>query len=110
MRRIYLFVFLLSVLFLTPPANSNGQGRAMIPGLREGEKQMNAPLDPPAFQAHRTIDGPALSQEAAELARLSSIVPGQIEELRAGKFHKDLTDELKRIEKLAKHLRTEVSP
>ena len=113
MRRMCLLVLLLLAVFLTPTTNSNGQGRVLVPGLREGEKQIsaaNAALDPPAFQSRRPLDGAALSRDALELARLSSIVPGQIEELRAGKVHKDLADELKRIEKLAKHLRSEVSP
>ena len=109
MRRVYLLVFLFFVL-LSSTSDSHGQGRLPIPGLRDGDKQINAELDPSAYREHKTIDGAALSRDAAELARLSSIVPGHIEEFRGGKLHKDLADELKRIEKLAKHLRSEVSP
>ncbi len=113
MRRVYLLAFFFLVVFATATNKSHGQERSMVPGLRAGEKQINTAnleMDPPAFQSRRPLDGAALSRDAAELARLSSIVPGQIEQLKAGKFHKDLAEELKRIEKLAKHLRTEVAP
>jgi hypothetical protein len=37
-------------------------------------------------------------------------VPAQIEQVTKNQYPKDLTDNLKRIERLAKHLRTEVTP
>jgi hypothetical protein len=110
MRRVYLSACLLLVICLAAAIKLDGQGRSLIPGLHKGEQEIERGVDPPAFQAKRQLDGQALSRDAAELARLSSIVPGQIEELKAGKLHRDLADELKRIEKLARHLRSEVSP
>lgn len=55
------------------------------------------------------MDPTILRQEAEELARLSAGVPSQMGQVTDGKMPKDLADQLKRIEKLAKHLRTEIS-
>jgi hypothetical protein len=81
------------------------------PGLREAAKRINAPLDPPAFAPGRGAPDPArLEDEAAELARLSADIPAQIQKVNHRLLPKDLNDQLKRIEKLAKHLRSEVRP
>jgi gas vesicle protein len=58
----------------------------------------------------RKIDLTLVKQEADELKKLADGVPAQIEMLAKNQYPKDLTDNLKRIEKLAKHLRTEVTP
>ena len=50
-----------------------------------------------------------LRQEAEELAKLSAALPSQMDQVSQGKIPKELGDELKRIEKLAKHLRAEIS-
>ena len=51
-----------------------------------------------------------LRQEAAELARLSQAVPQQIDQVAQGQLPKDLSGNLKQIEKLAKRLRAELAP
>ena len=109
---IFPFLFFSACLFL-PLANAYAQGgRPIPPGVREADKQTNAPVEPPtASQAARTkgADPAVLRQEADELAQLSAGVPSDISLLANGKLPKDLQDKLKRIEKLAKHLRGELS-
>jgi len=78
--------------------------------LHEGEKRMNAPLDPPVFSPGKNVDLARLHNEAAELARLSAAIPAQVDQVNKGQIPKDLSDQLKRIEKLAKHLRSEIMP
>jgi hypothetical protein len=51
-----------------------------------------------------------LKQEARELAQLSAGLPSEVGLLAQGQLHKDLAEKLKRIEKLAKHLRSEITP
>jgi len=87
-----------------------GQAHPVPPGLKEAEKRVNAPLEPP-LEAKRKAPIPAqLKQEADELAQLSSGIPADIGLVGQGQLPKGLGDRLKRIEKLAKHLRTEIFP
>ena len=86
------------------------QGRPIPPGVREADKQSNAPLDPPAVSKLQKVDPKKLKEEADELAKLSAAVPPQVAQVAQGQLPKDLPDQLKRIEKLAKHLRGEIYP
>ncbi len=65
---------------------------------------------PPPLPPHRTVSPDDLKRDAAELARLSQLVPGEIEALNKGVLNKDLESQLKQIEKLSKKLRQEVHP
>lgn len=109
MRKIVLF-FSLTWLCYVATLLVHPQGRPIPPGVREADKQMNAPLEPPASPKRRATNHAQLSSEARELAELSSSIPAQIEQVNKGQVPKDLGDQLKRIEKLAKHLRSEVLP
>ena len=79
-------------------------------GLREGQKRIDVPLEPPVVFAKKGSDPTQLRNEAEELARLSAGIPAQIQSVNQRLLPKDLNDRLKRIEKLAKHLRSEVAP
>ena len=50
-----------------------------------------------------------LRQEADELAQLSAGLPSDLAHVAHGQLPKDLAEKLKRIEKLARHLRSELS-
>jgi small-conductance mechanosensitive channel len=69
---------------------------------------MSAPLDPPVVFAAKPADTTQLAQDAEELARLSAAIPDQIRNVNQ-KLPKDLSDQLKQIEKLAKRLRSQIS-
>jgi hypothetical protein len=84
--------------------------RPIPPGLREADKQTNSPLEPPATPKPPKVDPKKLQEEADELAKLSAAVPPQVAQVTQGQLPKDLSDQLKRIEKLAKHLRGEIYP
>jgi len=92
------------------PATNLGQ-RPIPPGVREADKQSNKPLEPPITAVHNTprTDPAKLRQEADELAQLSEGVPSDLARADHGQLPKDLADKLKRIEKLARHLRNELS-
>lgn len=107
--------FIMSILFASClmffASGDYGQGgRPIPPGVREADKQTNAPIEPPAKFKLKTTDPAVLKQEAEELAKLSASLPSQVDQLSQGKVPKDLADQLKRIEKLAKHLRSEIAP
>jgi len=67
-------------------------------------------LDPPVYLARKGTDPARLADEAEELARLSAGIPAQIQNVNRKLLPKDLSSQLKQIEKLAKHLRSELGP
>jgi hypothetical protein len=94
---------------MSSSSNGKGQARPIPPGLHEGEKKINAPIEPPVNFKQRPVDPTRLKQEADELAKLSAALPSQIDLVSRGQLPKDLADQLKRIEKLARQLRSEIS-
>ena len=109
MRKLFLSLVLMALCsFLSSSANPGSQHRPVPPGLHEGEKQINKPLDPPLIDT----PGPnaaTLKKEADELAQLASGLPSDLARVARGQLPKDLADKLKRIEKLARNLRNELS-
>jgi hypothetical protein len=57
---------------------------------------------------HR-VDVTQLKMEARELTTLTQALPAQMEQIGNGQLPKELIDNLKKIEKLAKHIRGEIS-
>lgn len=110
MRSFLLSIVLIGSGVVLSANNSRGQYRPIPPGLREGEKRINAPLDPPVLSHRNRMDSGKLLREADELAKLCAAIPAQFEQVNQGQLPKDLGDHLKRIEKLAKHLRSEIMP
>jgi hypothetical protein len=112
MRKRFAFLAVLLVFLFCATLNDFGQGggRPIPPGVRDADKQGNAPIEAPAQAVTKPIDRAALKQEADELARLSAAIPSEVDHVAQGQLPKDLAEQLKRIEKLAKHLRSEVSP
>jgi hypothetical protein len=67
-------------------------------------------LEPPVGPQARKLDAVKIHAEAEELAKLAATVPNDIDQVAQGKLPKDLGDKLKRIEKLSKNLRGELTP
>jgi len=80
------------------------------PGIRTADQQSNQGLEPPMEMRNRKVDLTQVKQEADELKKLADGVPAQIEQVTKNQYPKDLNENLKRIERLAKHLRSEVTP
>ncbi len=114
--------FFLSALWLmvSPPlVRSQETTRSIPPAIRqanEANQQAKAPLGAPSTATPSTANKPKkadpaqLEREARELTELSAQIPQQIAAVNQGQIPKDLTDQLKQIEKLAKRLRSEVMP
>jgi hypothetical protein len=66
-------------------------------------------VNPDRQLATQQIDPAQLSKDANELAQLANSVPTEIENVKHGVVAKDLDKKLKRIEKLSKRLRSELS-
>ncbi len=89
---------------------SGAQYRPNPPGLRHADKAMKQPVEPPSAKPLRQVNPAQLKAEAAELQRLADLLPAQIDQVAKGELPKDLNENLKRVEKLAKRLRTEITP
>jgi|HubBroStandDraft_2_1064218.scaffolds.fasta_scaffold515612_2 hypothetical protein len=63
----------------------------------------------PPVNRRPTIDPVKLKRDADELAALAQSVPSAVDQTAKGMLPKDLNDKLKRIEKLAKELRSQFS-
>ena len=98
------------VLFCSLGATQEPKQERIPVGLQRARETRKIPSDPPLFRAK---DGPAdtaqLGRYAEELAKLAVSIPADISELERGLHPKDLGDKLKRIEKLTRHLRRELS-
>jgi len=64
---------------------------------------------PPPPQVRSAPSPQQLQREADELVGLAQSVPSQIQQVQRGVLPKELIDKLKRIEKLSKQLRSELS-
>jgi hypothetical protein len=87
-----------------------GQGKARPPGIATGDTLANHPLDPPLENRSKKIDLDQVKRESDELRQLADGLPDKVQQVAAGQLPKDLAENLKRIEKLARHLRSELTP
>jgi len=83
----------------------------LLPGQQSHRRPLpdSPPENVPSVQ-RRTVDPEQLKREAEELSMLAQSVPADVEKLGQGLHPKDLDQKLKRIEKLSKHLREDLSP
>jgi hypothetical protein len=76
---------------------------------RTPETEPRPPGQWPQSGGRRMVDVIQLKNEARELTNLSNALPAQMEQIGNGRLPKELIDNLKKIEKLAKHIRGEIS-
>lgn len=111
--------FSISLLFLAGLSFQSQPGTSQTPtdhsrelvqpaGRVEAAKhQLN--LDPPAGPQPQKLNPAKLRDEADELSKLAQSVPSDIDQVAQGKLPKEMADKLKRIEKLSKHLRSQLT-
>jgi hypothetical protein len=92
--------------FTAAPGSSQFSPNPMPPGARGGGVLSDNKVPTDTLKPNPG----ALKQEADELAALASEMPSQIGAVNKGELPKDLTVKLKRIEKIAKHLRSQIGP
>jgi len=101
--------YLLGVVLLVSPVIAQQEHPTEAPGKLEIAKHPLV-LEPPAGPQTQKPDPTKLRAEADELAKLSQSIPSDVDQATRGKLPKDITEKLKRIEKLSKHLRGELVP
>ena len=86
----------------------NPQARNNWPHPPQSASQVPAVAKPKVSPAHAGTDPLELQREAKELLELSQSLQPDMESVNYGIFPKDTIEKLKRIEKLSKHLRSEL--
>lgn len=85
-------------------------GNVVRPGTREAQKAENQPPVPPQYKPRPKPADPAeLKREADELTKLAASIPDDVDRASKGVLASDLNERLKRIEKLSKRLRRDLS-
>jgi hypothetical protein len=110
MRVVFALLLLSPIVLSGIRAVPQQTGMPIPPGVRKAD-QLPGPADVPPMQ-QPTGGRPAadvLRDQARELADLAQDIPAQIGSLNEGKLPKGLSENLKRIEKLSKTLRSEIN-
>ena len=105
MRSLLRAVILLSLF----PVAANSQ-HSKPAGTPAGDTLANQQIEPPMKPGPRQINIDQVNSEIEELRRLANGLPTQIDQVTKGQLPKDLSENLKRIEKLAKQLRSQIVP
>ena len=98
--------FVLLVLCVPVLAQQPGMG-GRLNGKMWSDREIR-PEPPPANRQAARVQ--AIHRDAQELSELESALQQQLQLLQKGMLHKDLAENLKKTEKLAKKLRQEVTP
>ncbi len=81
------------------------------PGIGgQGRRVKDEPLSVPQPTPNRAAQAAKVKQEAQTLAELAQTIPTGVDQAQKGVLPKDLLENLKRIEKLSRHLRRQLSP
>ena len=67
-------------------------------------------IAPPQSQPKKKFDAAGAQRNAQEIAALAQKIPAEVEQASKNVLSKDLIQQLKQIEKLAKRLRAQLSP
>jgi hypothetical protein len=91
------------------PAVAEAGFNAREAQVRTPETVTGQPGQWPQEGTKRRVDVTQLKMQARELTTLTQALPAQMEQIGNGRLPKELIDNLKKIEKLAKHIRGEIS-
>jgi hypothetical protein len=106
------FPLILLLCLLAFSALAAAQGTPIPPGIRAADKaqqQADKGIEPPAPPAQR-LNPEEINKQADELLALAQQVNTDAKHATQGLLAKDLKDRLKRMEKLSKRLREELTP
>jgi hypothetical protein len=101
---------LLLVCVLNNPAQDLPKGHMSPPPPPLDPERANQQPDTPTLPVQRHVDLVQLQKDADDLARTAQTIPVDVANVRRGVLPKDTVQKLKQIEKLSKHLRSELNP
>jgi hypothetical protein len=100
-------LFLVLTLFAIPLSSQKGLDEP--PAKLEVAKHPLI-LERPIGPQPQKINFAQLQQDAFDLAQIAHSITNDVDQEAQGKLAKDLPEKLKRIEKLSKHLRNQITP
>jgi len=104
-------LLLLFLLLFLSAARAQAQ-QPIPPGIRHAdqtEDQTQKDIPPPiVLRSH--LDVAKARREAEELSKIAQTIPSDFDQIAKGVLPKDVIEKLKQIEKLSKHLRSEINP
>jgi hypothetical protein len=86
----------------------NTSFRGPTQAIRTPPNEAGRPGNWPQLATKKRVDVTELKTGAKELITMSQALPAQMEQIGNGKYPKELIDNLKKIEKLSKHIRGEI--
>jgi len=101
-----LFAFVAALALYCSPAKAQQQRQRLEPPTRS---EPISSLNSDASQNRAHIDMLQAQREATELANTAQTIPVDVESLKKGILPKDVLQKLKQIEKLSKHLRSQLN-
>jgi hypothetical protein len=104
MKIVVLLSSVLAICALAAPAQSHFP-KPPLPAVTSAPQAKQ-----PTPNMRARIDPVQLQREARELSDLAKSLPADVDQVNHGLLPKDTIDKLKRIEKLSKHMRSEVQP
>ncbi len=104
-RSFSLFLFMCAL-----ASSAHAQSHPIPPGVRQADQAeaQNQRNIPPPVTARAKIDLAKLHQEADELANIAQTIPSDVASIQKGIFPRDVIQKLKHIEKVSKHLRSQL--
>jgi hypothetical protein len=102
------WLLMLMLLFCLPVATA--QGRPATAGQIELRKyEATHQIEPPPPPGPASFNEAQVQREADELSSLAQFIPLEVQSVNRGTLPKDLLERLRKIEKLSKHLRSELN-
>ena len=101
-------LFYIPVLLILLSASASPQRPTYPKPPQSMEPDQTGPPAPPT-NFPRRIDLRQLQKEADDLALTAQTIPGDVASVRKGMLPKDIIQKLKQIEKLSKHLRSQLN-
>lgn len=108
MKKLTLFACLVALSLCCKPVQA--QQRLHIEPPSRGDPLTPMSSIPRETPAAARIDLLEVQREAAEISRIAQLIPADVESIKKGMLPKDVLQRLKRIEKLSKHLRSQLNP
>jgi hypothetical protein len=103
-----MLLMVMLLLFAAPAIPQSRNGFPTPPPSMDPQNPQAPPKDSTTLTRH--LDLEQLQREADDLARTAQTIPSDVANVRKGTLPKDVIEKLKQIEKLSKHLRTELNP
>jgi len=90
---------------------SSSESAAGPAGLAQVRSSVQSGSSDPTHQTTRhVVNIKEVRQDAKDLASIADSIPAQVEQIAKGELPASLAENLRKIERLSKHIRTEVAP